>query len=37
MENIMNLQENKDAFSDAIRAASEYLGISGERNYFRTS
>jgi hypothetical protein len=39
MENIMNLQENKDAFSDAIRAASEYLGIRDifvEKDYWVT-
>ena len=35
----MNLQENKNAFSDAIRAASEYLGIRDifvEKDYWVT-
>jgi hypothetical protein len=39
MEIIMNLHENSDTFRDAIRAASEYLGIRDvfvEKDYWVT-
>jgi hypothetical protein len=39
MENIMTLHENKEAFNDAIRAASEHLGIRDvfvEKDYWVT-